>query len=448
MPKFRLRALLDVAALLVPDERDRPRRRSVPMPATSACVVRAAAVAVQLDEVVAGSARRSRACTAGPRGGRARPRARSPRPVGSRRDPVELALQPLELAGDARAARAAASPELARGARAAAAARLPGSAQSPLRLRRGEAACRGTGRSSGRGTIASTWPKRRFDSARPKSSGSFSRVVCCDDARAGERRSARPARRRSRRRALAKLASTPAVVGCAITEISAPPASWSSLDRGDGLRQLHQREDPLLHARTARGGDARRAAPPCSAARSHARANFSPTDAPHRAAHEARSPSPRARSGMPLDRPRPPIDRVAETRRHLGLGEPLGVRPEVEELERVGRAQIARPPPRTCPGRRAGRPARARAPGSGGRTAGRPQGARRARRPGSASAQLGHVFGCFPAGSGSGPRCSMETSIRLGHDRPILEAGLSTGRRRRQKRASPATFWGSAARPR
>jgi hypothetical protein len=23
------------------------------------------------------------------------------------------------------------------------------------------------------------------------------------------------------------------------------------------------------------------------------------------------------------------------------------------------------------------------------------------------------VFGCFPGGSGSGPRCSMETSIRL-----------------------------------
>ena len=34
------------------------------------------------------------------------------------------------------------------------------------------------GRSTVRGTIASRWPKRRLDSARPKSSGSFSRVVC------------------------------------------------------------------------------------------------------------------------------------------------------------------------------------------------------------------------------------------------------------------------------
>src|SRR5262249_24826568 len=33
------------------------------------------------------------------------------------------------------------------------------------------------GRSSARSTIASRWPNRKFDSASPKSSGSFSRVV-------------------------------------------------------------------------------------------------------------------------------------------------------------------------------------------------------------------------------------------------------------------------------
>src|SRR5437016_4948461 len=66
-----------------------------------------------------------------------------------RLQPLELPLQPLRLAVDALA-----------------------HAQSLIRRER-------YARCSLRGTIASRCPKRRFCSARPKSSGSFSRVVCC-----------------------------------------------------------------------------------------------------------------------------------------------------------------------------------------------------------------------------------------------------------------------------
>ena len=66
-----------------------------------------------------------------------------------------------------------------------------------------------------------------------------------------------------------------------------------------------------------------------------------------------------SRHGSALDPRRAGDHRVAETGRHLGLGEPLRVGPEVEELERVARAQIGRPPRRTCRRRRAARSARA-----------------------------------------------------------------------------------------
>ena len=83
------------------------------------------------------------------------------------------------------------------------------------------------GRSSGRGTTASTWPKRRFDSASPKSSGSFSRVVCATTRGPAKDISA-PGSARITSPRLAKLAVTPPVVGWASTEMSVPPASCSS----------------------------------------------------------------------------------------------------------------------------------------------------------------------------------------------------------------------------
>ena len=120
------------------------------------------------------------------------------------------------------------------------------------------------------------------------------------------------------------------------------------LDRDHRLRQLHQREDPLLHARPARArdGDERDAA---IAPRSQARENFSPTALPIEPPMNAksmtasstgaarsprgRSPSPRpARSSSP---PRPAARRTAAGRRSRA-GRPSGRPPPPRERARVG----------------------------------------------------------------------------------------------------------------
>src|SRR5581483_1529825 len=136
------------------------------------------------------------------------------------RQPVELLLQPLELRGQLRAAQQPDAGELAQPL-----------AQTQLGLGRHGANRRSSlaivGRSCCRGTIASMWPKRRFCSARPKSSGSFSRVVCWTTRGPANDISA-PGSARSTSPRLAKLASRPPVVGCVSTEISAQPASCSS----------------------------------------------------------------------------------------------------------------------------------------------------------------------------------------------------------------------------
>ena len=93
--------------------------------------------------------------------------------VGRRRlDPLELPLQPLELAGKPRAAE-----EPQRSAACSSRSRRRSSWSVAIAGEQPEQAGEYV-LSSGRGTIASMWPKRRFCSARPKSSGSFSRVVC------------------------------------------------------------------------------------------------------------------------------------------------------------------------------------------------------------------------------------------------------------------------------
>ena len=62
-------------------------------------------------------------------------------------------------------------------------------------------------------------------------------------------------------------------------------------------------------------------------------------DAPHRAAHE-REVHDRELALLGLDRRGTADDRVAEPRLHLRLGQALRVRPEVEEPEGIGRAEV------------------------------------------------------------------------------------------------------------
>ena len=197
-----------------------------------------------------GSARRSRACTAAPDGARARPSCQISSSVGSARAGGRAG------AAAARARRRASCRAGASAARAcqplAQAAARPRCVTPSLAKSRSSRAS--VGRSSARGTIASTWPKRKFDSARPKSSGSFSRVVCATTRGPANDISA-PGSARITSPRLAKLASTPPVVGCVSTEISDAARVVQLLDRADRLRQLHQREDALLHARAARRRD-------------------------------------------------------------------------------------------------------------------------------------------------------------------------------------------------
>ena len=312
-----------------------------------------------------GAARRSRACTAGLRWRASSTERQISSSVGSAAMPVELALQPLELAREARAAQERQAAELAQLVAQPSSARASRRhcANEPQQLRAG------TGRSSGRGTIASTWPKRRFDSARPKSSGSFSRVVCWTT-RGPVNDSSAPGSATSTSPRLAKLASTPAGRRMRHHADQRAAGVVQVLDRADRLRQLHQREDPLLHARAARGRDRDERHAALRGALAGPRELLA-DDAAHRAAHEARSPSPRAGTAVSSIAARPITIASPSPVDDLRLGEPLGVRPQVEEVERVVRAQVGGLLHEAARRRRAARSARARAPGSGGRTAGR-----------------------------------------------------------------------------
>ena len=74
-----------------------------------------------------------------------------------------------------------------------------------------------------------------------------------------------------------------------------------------------------------------------SVARSHDAYELLPDDAAHRPAHEGEVHD-RELARLTLDLSRTAHDRVAETGLDLRLGEPLRVRTQVEELERIGRA--------------------------------------------------------------------------------------------------------------
>ena len=153
-------------------------------------------------------------------------------------------------------------------------ARLPAS-PAPRRAAgagRGSGAARVAGRSRRRGRSGgSTRPAR---SRRAASRASSARR------RAGRRTtSARRARRGSRRRGSrsSRAHRLSSDARCTRDERAAGFVQLSTAH--DRLGQLHQREDPLLHARAARRGDRDERTPP-SAARSQARANFSPTTLP------------------------------------------------------------------------------------------------------------------------------------------------------------------------
>src|SRR4051794_12410324 len=133
-------------------------------------------------------------------------------------------------------------------------------------------------RCSARGTIASTWPKRRFCSASPKSSGSFSRVVCCTT-RGPVKAISAPGSATVTSPSQANDASTPAVVGCAITVIMGMRASCRSSTEhtvfGSCISERIpscMRAPPELVTETS-GTDR-------SMAESHALENFSPTALP------------------------------------------------------------------------------------------------------------------------------------------------------------------------
>ena len=133
-------------------------------------------------------------------------------------------------------------------------------------------------RSSCRGTIMSMWPKRKFDSARPKSSGSFSRVVCCTTRGPANDMSA-PGSAMITSPSAANEAITPPVVGCESTEMNGMPASFSASTASVVLAicisasTFSCMRAPPDDATEISGIES-------SSARSTARANFSPTTEP------------------------------------------------------------------------------------------------------------------------------------------------------------------------
>ena len=104
------------------------------------------------------------------------------------------------------------------------------------------------------------------------------------------------------------------------------------------LRQLHERENALLHARPTGGGHAHEGYAPIGCALAGTDELF-PDRASHRPTHEGEVHH-RELASPPLDHRSAGDHRVSEARAHLGLGEPLRVGPEIEEPERVGRAQL------------------------------------------------------------------------------------------------------------
>ena len=156
--------------------------------------------------------------------------------------------------------------------------------------------------SSGRLTTASMRPCSRLDSARPKSSGSVSRVVSCTTRGPANESSAsgsaidEVAERRERRDHAARggMGEHGDVRHAGLAQ---------QVDGAHGLGHLHEREHVLLHARAARGRD--RDERDAALGRDVARAReHLADDAAHRAAHEREVHACRARRACPRSWPR------------------------------------------------------------------------------------------------------------------------------------------------
>ena len=393
-----LRPLLRVAALLVTDQGHRPavqladpvttRRRRPGRGRRGARTSRR------------GSARRSRACTAGPRAARARPG-------------PDLLVGRLASIRSSWRCRRSSSPERRAPRRSIEAAELA----EPLRSRishlgRPSPLRRAGGDDQRRPQLGARddrvdVPEARFDSARPKSSGSFSRVVCATT-RGPANDIARPARRGGRRRGWrSSRAGHRWSDGPSPDRARSPPRAAPRRRRRSSAAASARGSPPACARRRTRR---RRSADARAAALSQARANFSPDDASHRAAHErevhhrelARAILDRGARRSTIASPSPVATSASRAAR---------VRPQVEEAERVGRPQVGRLLDEAALVGELRRSARAPAPGSGGRTAGRRAGSRQLV-VAIVRAAAGQVFGCFFGGGGSGAcLCSIETSI-------------------------------------
>ena len=335
-----VRPLADVPTLLVADDHDgatveasRGRRRSPGRPRAPG---RRGARRSRRR-----SARRSRACKACPDAARARRRARR-RPRSAPRSSRSSCRLRRDISPE--------TPTPRRSGRSRSFARrsfsrscstwLAGDSliRRPLQLFANIASSRPTyGRSSARGTIASTWPKRAFDSASPKSSGSFSRVVCWTT-RGPVNASSAPGSATMTSPRLAKLARTPAVVGWVMIEMKAQRASRSSSTAHTVFGSCIRERMPSCMRAPPEAVTQTSGTSPRAGALARARELLA-DGASHRAAHE-REVHDGELARPPLDRRRARDERVAEAGRHLGLRQPVGVGPQVEEAERVGRAQV------------------------------------------------------------------------------------------------------------
>ena len=224
-------------------------------------------------------------------------------------------------------------------------------------------------------------------SDRPKSSGSFSRVVCCTTRGPAKDMSA-PGSAISTSPRLAKLASGRRWSGGRARD-ERDAGVVEILDRRDGLRKLHQREDPLLHPSAARSGHRDERAPR-SIALSHARENFSPTTLPIEPPMNAKSMTASSNGA-----PRSPPDRSPSRRRarvQLRLREPLRVRARSKNASGSSERRSAASSTKVRR-RRAARSACGPARRSGVRTVRRRRATPRARRPGSANRISGTCSG-------------------------------------------------------
>ena len=128
------------------------------------------------------------------------------------------------------------------------------------------------------------------------------------------------------------------MVGCAITEISAQPASWSSSTATTVFGSCISARIPSC-IRAPPEAEIEISGTPAVAALSHARANFSPVTDPIEPPMNEKSITASSQE-MSSIVARADDERVAEAGRDLRLREPLVVGAEVEEAERVGRAQV------------------------------------------------------------------------------------------------------------